>query len=792
MIMDPKSTEFSDYINGFKVEDDTFQLNSGQYPNFTSGYEFNVPSPDLNFMNMNVPVTPSEPDPGIFVPSVTLSSDGSSFSASTGWTQEGESSSPSDESESTDPVLKYISQMLLEENMEDKPYMLNDYEALEDTEKSLYDVLGEQYPPTNIQQPFVNQNVESPDSNLSGSSSDYGSNGHSNSSISTTDGTSNYINHQGVGEVGKPDPSLLQVPLSGDGYFRPDLQQPNSQFSGNSTNILSNMGNGLMESSINELLVQNIFSDKESVLQFQRGFEEASKFLPSSNKLIIDLESNRFPMEQKGKVQNVTVKVEKDERENSPDGLRSRKNHARDEEDLEAERSHKQFATYTEETYTEESELSDMFDKVLLCAEGSAMCGTNAAEIKTLQQKEQANGSTVGKTRSKKQGKKKETVDLRTLMLLCAQAVSADDRRTAGELLKQIKEHSSLLGDGTQRLAHFFASGLEARLDGSGTAIQNYYASVASNKRTAADILKAYKGYLCACPFKKLPIFFANRMICQMAEKASVLHIVDFGILYGFQWPILIQLLSQRPGGPPKLRITGIEIPQRGFRPTERIEETGRRLENYCKRFNVPFEYNCIAAQNWEKIQIQEIKINSNEMLAVNSLIRFENLLDETAEVDCPRDGVLKLIRKMNPDIFIHSIINGNYNSPFFVTRFREALFHLSAIFDMFENTLGREDPARLMFEREFYGREAVNVVACEGSARVHRPETYKQWQVRTLRAGFKPLPLDQELLKKLRNKLKAWYHKDFVIDEDNHWMLQGWKGRILYGSCCWVPKLES
>ncbi|XWS71681.1 hypothetical protein CRYUN_Cryun03dG0159500 [Craigia yunnanensis] len=761
--MDPKFTEFSDYIDGFKVEDDTFQLNYGQYPNFTDGFEFNVPSPDLNFMNMNVPVIPPELDPGIFVPSVTVSSDGSSFSASTGWTPEGDSSSPSDDSESTDPVLKYISQMLMEENMEDKPYMLNDYLALEDTEKSLYEVLGEQHPPTNQPKPFLNQNIESPDSNLSGSST----------SIISSNGTSNYIDHQGVGEVGEPAASLLQAHLSGDYYF-----QPSSQFSVNSTNSFSNMGNRLMESSVNEFLVQNIFSAKESVLQFQRGFEEASKFLPSSNQLIIDLESNTFPMGQKGNVPNVTVKVENDERENSPDVLRGRKNHERDDGDLEEERSNKQSATYTEE-----SELSDMFDKVLL------MCGMNAAENKTLLQ---SDGSSVGKTRSEKQGKKKETVDLRTLLILCAQAVAADDRRTAGELLKQIKEHTSLLGDGTQRLAHFFAKGLEARLDGSGTVIQNFYGSLASNKTTAADILKAYKGYLSACPFKKLPIFFANKMICRMAEKATSLHIVDFGILYGFQWPILIQHLSERLGGPPKLRITGIEIPQRGFRPTERIDETGRRLANYCKRFNVPFEYNAIAAQNWEKIQIEDIKINSNEMLAVNSLFRFENLFNETTEVDCPRNAVLKLIRKMNPDIFVLSIINGSYNSPFFVTRFREALFHFSAIFDVFENTLGGEEPARLMFEREFYGREAVNVVACEGSARVQRPETYKQWQIRAIRAGFKPLPLDQELMKIVRHKLKAWYHKNFVIDEDNHWMLQGWKGRILYASSCWLPAQES
>ena len=81
-----------------------------------------------------------------------------------------------------------------------------------------------------------------------------------------------------------------------------------------------------------------------------------------------------------------------------------------------------------------------------------------------------------------------------------------------------------------------------------------------------------------------------------------------------------------------------------------------------------------------------------------------------------------------------------------------------------------------------------MNVVACEGLERVERPETYKRSQVRISRAGFKQLPLNQELVSVIRAKIKAWYHKDFILDDDSHWMLQGWKGRIFYASSCWVP----
>ena len=156
-------------------------------------------------------------------------------------------------------------------------------------------------------------------------------------------------------------------------------------------------------------------------------------------------------------------------------------------------------------------------------------------------------------------------------------------------------------------------------------------------------------------------------------------------------------------------------------------------------------------------------------------------------EVNSPRNAFLHLIRKINPDIFTQIIINGSYDAPFFATRFREALFHYSAIYDMFDTVITSENEWRMTIESELLGREVMNVIACEGSERVQRPETYKQWQVRNTRAGFKQLPLNEELMAKFRSKLKE-YHRDFVLDENNNWMLQGWKGRIFNASTCWFP----
>ncbi|PON75560.1 GRAS transcription factor [Parasponia andersonii] len=693
--------------------------------------------------------------------------------------------SPSDDGDFSDTVLKYINQMLMEEDMEAKPCMFHDPLALQAAEKSLYDVLCEKYPPSPNQHPLcIDPNVESPDDSFVASVSD--SPGNVSSSSSSSTGASIQSFWTNVDPVDYK-PSILQNPVPANFVFGSTSNSSLQSSSSFPFNFSTNGNDLMMGLSLSELQIPNMLSGNELMLQFNRGLEEGNKFLPKGNQLDIHLENNKLSLGANGKVSNGLVEVEKDEREHLPVGLIGRKNHDREETNLVDRRSNKQLAVYTEET-----EISELFDKVLLCGEGKEeplICTADEANQndeadKSTEHGGRFSGTSSGKTRAKLHDDNREVVDLRTLLISCAQAVSANDFSTANELLKQMRQHSSPFGDGSQRLAHYFANGLEARLAGTGSEI---YAPLASKRTSAADMLKAYQAYISACPFKKIAIVFANRMILKAAEKATKLHIIDFGILYGFQWPAFIQCLSRRPGGPPKLRISGIELPQQGFRPAERVEETGHRLEKYCKRFGVPFEYNAVA-QKWENIQIEDLKIDRNEVIAVNCLLRFKNLLDETVVVDSPRNAVLNLIRKIKPDIFVHATVNGSYNTPFFVTRFREALFNFASFFDVADATFTREDPMRLMFEKEFLGREVINVIACEGSERVERPETYKQWRVLSTRAGFRELPLDMELMKKLKTMVETGYHSDFVVDEDGNWMLQGWKGRVLYASSCWAP----
>ncbi|KAG2320175.1 hypothetical protein Bca52824_013388 [Brassica carinata] len=286
-------------------------------------------------------------------------------------------SSPSDDSEFSDSVLRYISQVLMEEDMEEKPCMFHDALALQAAEKSLYEALGEQYP----------------------SSMDHGASYPEKLKIALM-----VLFQVVVALVTTQAPPL---PLIHTGALM-STSRSNSLTTGggNSASFGSSM-----------------FKDSELAMQFKRGVDEASKFLPKSSQLFIDVES--YIPKNSGLEENsfeVSVKTEKrDEAEHPPppsNRLTGKKSHWRDEdEDLAEERSNKQSAVYVEET-----ELSEMFDKILLCGgSGQPVCIVNQKFPTETTTTTQSNGGPKARGKkstatSKSNDSKKETADLRTLL----------------------------------------------------------------------------------------------------------------------------------------------------------------------------------------------------------------------------------------------------------------------------------------------------------------------------------------------------------------------------------------
>ncbi|CAK9278045.1 unnamed protein product [Sphagnum jensenii] len=373
-------------------------------------------------------------------------------------------------------------------------------------------------------------------------------------------------------------------------------------------------------------------------------------------------------------------------------------------------------------------------------------------------------------------------VDLSNLLLRCAQAVEQNDISHASELIAELRQHSSPYGSGAQRTAHYFTEALVARMSRTGFKL---YTALTNNRPSASEMLKAFRLFVECVPLTRLSHVFLNLAIMHAIGDAKRVHIVDYGILYGVQWPCFIYHFSRLPG-PPHLRITGIDLPQSGFRPSERIQETGRRLARVAEHVGVPFEFHAIA-EKWEAITPAHLLLRNDEVLAVNCAFRLRHLLDESVVAASPRDLVLNRIRSMNPKIFVEAVVNSGYNAPFFMSRFRAGLSHLSTLFEAFDASMPYEIPERITIEKEMFGRQILNIVACEGLERVERAEPYKQWHSRITRAGFRQLPIMEKTRVKIRSMMRN-FHRDYGIGEDGAWFLSGWKDKILHAMSVWEP----
>ncbi|XP_057953773.1 scarecrow-like protein 14 [Malania oleifera] len=473
-----------------------------------------------------------------------------------------------DDSDSSNYVFKDIVEMLMSDDIEQKASMFVDSSALQDVEESLYEVLGTKYPP-------------SPNQHTICYPGKFSCNYNCNNCNTMCD---------------KVLLSTSTMPRLGGSF------------------------DGVTHSSVSILLSSNSHHSigEPMTVEFRSGVEEVKKSFPCQNLSIIDFENNELPpMSMDDTPEN---EVEKNERDFLFNGVGGKKDIRRKDGDhMEEGRGGKQLTICD----TEEDDLSETFDMLFLCLDEhekhvmrtSNEVSQNGANKLSVEKGEisifNAKNSQTKKTQNK------EVANLRKLLILCARAIAINDIVTENELLKKIRQHSSPFGCASQRIAHYFANGLEARMIGSGSQI---YAALSSKKPSVnlSDTLKAYETIMLACPFKRINFDFASKNILNLVENTRTLHIIDFGILYGFQWPAFIEDLSTRFSKPPKLRITGIEFPQSGFRPKKLVEDTGHRLAKYCEQFNVPFEYNAIA-KKWETIKIEDIKIRRNDVIVVNS-----------------------------------------------------------------------------------------------------------------------------------------------------------------------------
>ncbi|XP_059447204.1 DELLA protein GAIP-B-like [Corylus avellana] len=355
-------------------------------------------------------------------------------------------------------------------------------------------------------------------------------------------------------------------------------------------------------------------------------------------------------------------------------------------------------------------------------------------------------------------------------LLACAEAVQQNNLNLAEALVKQIGFLAVSQAGAMRKVATYFAEALARRI----------YRVYPQNPidHSLSDILQMH--FYETCPYLKFAHFTANQAILEAFEGKTRVHVIDFSMNQGIQWPALMQALALRPGGPPAFRLTGIGPPAPDN--SDHLQEVGWKLAQLAETINVEFEYRGFVANSLADLDASMLELRPSEVesVAVNSVFELHKLLARPGAIE----KVLSVVKQMKPDIVTVVEQEANHNGPVFVDRFTESLHYYSTMFDSLEGSASSND--KVMSE-VYLGKQICNVVACEGLDRVERHETTTQWRGRMGSAGFAPVHLGSNAFKQASMLLALFAGGDgYRVEENNGCLMLGWHTRPLIATSAW------
>ncbi|XP_015583657.1 scarecrow-like transcription factor PAT1 [Ricinus communis] len=371
--------------------------------------------------------------------------------------------------------------------------------------------------------------------------------------------------------------------------------------------------------------------------------------------------------------------------------------------------------------------------------------------------------------------------DLKHVLIACAKAVSDNDLLMAQWLMDELRQIVSVSGEPIQRLGAYMLEGLVARLASSGSSI---YKSLRCKEPASADLLSYMHILYEVCPYFKFGYMSANGAIAEAMKDENKVHIIDFQIGQGSQWVTLIQAFAARPGGPPRIRITGIDDSTSAYARGGGPNIVGKRLAKLAESVKVPFEFHAAAMPNSE-VHIKNLGVEPGEALAVNFAFMLHHLPDESVSTQNHRDRLLRLVKSLSPKVVTLVEQESNTNTAAFFPRFLETLNYYTAMFESIDVTLSREHKERINVEQHCLARDVVNIIACEGTERVERHELLGKWRSRFRMAGFTPYPLSSLVNSTIKILLENYCYK-YRLEERDGALYLGWMNRDLVASCAW------
>ncbi|GKV36307.1 hypothetical protein SLEP1_g44453 [Rubroshorea leprosula] len=295
----------------------------------------------------------------------------------------------------------------------------------------------------------------------------------------------------------------------------------------------------------------------------------------------------------------------------------------------------------------------------------------------------------------------------------CAEALQHGNPRLAnaemGRVLDLAEEEPK---PGTIRLIRFLAEALACRAYG----LHPKYFSFP---------LPDWKNIMCSrhSLFSTVGWAIADVVKGKRKRKVHVIELVKHMDIYD-QWMNIFSLVRDW-GDLTHLRLSFLV--QENVEFSKETEEKLIRASN-SKARHIELEYKIIAVNSFADIDVSLLEMRDGEFVVVNCMFVFSKMFSEALALE----KVLLTVRDViKADVMIVAEHDANHSQSDFLLRFDESLKYYSSLFQ--ENLFLSFHP-----KAEAYHRHQIcNIVACEGSNRVERHQTWAQWKSLLTHYGF-------------------------------------------------------